>query len=215
MGYTKRIDTLCSLLKKTSSFADVGCDHGYISYQMIKRGKAKKVIIADISKKCLAKAELLLAPFIEQNKAISVVANGFNGLPESDCGLVAGMGGEEICSILESAKSLPKTLVLQPMKNADKVRKCALKLGYKFEKDFVFYSAEKFYDLMLLKVGNDSLTEEEIEFGRDNIKDKRPDFVRQIKAKIGVINEVLLGQNLSESTKEKLVLEREKLEKYV
>ena len=55
------------------------------------------------------KAEQLLAPYIEQGRAVSVVADGFNGLPDSDVGLVAGMGGEEICSILKNAKSLPKT----------------------------------------------------------------------------------------------------------
>ena len=210
---TDRLERIFALIPSCEVFADVGCDHGYIAYEMIKRGKAKKVIIADISKKCLSKAELLLAPFIEQNKAISVVANGFNGLPESDVGLVAGMGGEEICSILENAKSLPKTLVLQPMKNADKVRKCVVKLGYKIEKDFVFYSADKFYDIMLLSVGEDNLTQQEIEFGRDNILEKNPDFIRQIKSKIEVINGVLRGQTLSEGTKEKLIKEKEKLEK--
>ena len=101
------------------------------------------------------------------------------------------------------------------MKNADKVRKCAVEMGYKLQSDFVFFSAEKFYDIMLLSVGKDSLTDEEIEFGRDNIKGKNPDFIKQLNAKICVINQVLANQNLSEETKEKLVKEKNKLEKYV
>ena len=36
MSYGKRIDTLCSLLEKTDTFADVGCDHGYCSEYMLK-----------------------------------------------------------------------------------------------------------------------------------------------------------------------------------
>ena len=36
MGYGKRIDTLCSLLTKVETFADVGCDHGYCSEDMLK-----------------------------------------------------------------------------------------------------------------------------------------------------------------------------------
>ena len=101
------------------------------------------------------------------------------------------------------------------MKNADKVRQLAVKLGYKIQKDFVFFSAEKFYDLMLLTVGKDSLSKEEIEFGRDNIKEKNPDFIKLINAKICVLNEVLANENLSQSAKEKLVKEKGKLEKYV
>ena len=212
---TDRLEKIFALIPNCNTFADVGCDHGYIACEMLKRGKAKRVIVADISKKCLSKAEQLLAPYIEQDKAVSVVADGFNGLPESDVGLVAGMGGEEICSILSNAKTLPKTLVLQPMKNADKVRKCAIKMGYKLQKDFVFFSADKFYDIMLLSVGKDSLTDEEIEFGRDNIKEKNPDFIRQINSKISVINQVLANKSLSEETKERLVSEKGKLEKYV
>ena len=212
---TERLEKIFSLLPNCNTFADVGCDHGYIAFEMLKRGKANKVIIADISKKCLSKAEQLLARFIAQGKAVSVVADGFNGLPDSDVGLVAGMGGEEICSILKGAKSLPKTLVLQPMKNSDKVRRLAIDMGFKLEKDFVFFSAEKFYDVMVLTVGKDCLTEEEIEFGRDNIREKAPDFIRQISAKICVINDVLANGNLSHSAKEKLVKEKGKLEKYV
>ncbi len=210
---TDRLEKIFALIPKCNVFADVGCDHGYIAYEMLNRGKANKVIIADISKKCLSKAEQLLSGYIAQSKAQSVVADGFNGLPESDVALIAGMGGEEICSILTNAKSLPNTLVLQPMKNADKVRLCAVEKGYKIQKDFVFYSAEKFYDLMLLTVGKDSLSDDEIEFGRDNIKDKSIDFIKQINAKVCVINQVLANQNLSQSAKEKLVKEKEKLEK--
>ena len=212
---TDRLEKIFALIPNCNTFADVGCDHGYIAFEMLKRGKANKVIIADISKKCLSKAVGLLAPYIAEDKVISLVADGFNGLPDSDVGLVAGMGGEEICSILLNAKTLPKTLVLQPMKNADKVRKCAVEMGYKLQSDFVFFSADKFYDIMLLCVGKDSLTDEEIEFGRDNIKGKNPDFIKQLNAKICVINQVLANQNLSEETKEKLVKEKYKLEKYV
>ena len=212
---TDRLERIFALIPNCNVFADVGCDHGYVSFEMLKRGKAKKVIIADISKKCLSKAEQLLEPFIAQNKAVSVVADGFNGLPESDVGLVAGMGGEEICSILESAKVLLKTLVLQPMKNTDKVRVLAVKKGYKIQKDFVFFSSDKFYDILLLEQGKDALTQEEIEFGRDNIKQNNADFVRQIKEKISVIDKVLTNQELSQSAKEKLVKEKGKLEKYV
>ena len=107
---TDRLEKIFALIPNCNVFADVGCDHGYIAFEMLKRGKANKVIIADISKKCLSKAEQLLAPYIAEDKVISLVADGFNGLPDSDVGLVAGMGGEEICSILLNAKLYLKHL---------------------------------------------------------------------------------------------------------
>ena len=93
---TDRLEKIFSIIPNCDVFADIGCDHGYMAHAMLTRDKAKKVIIADISQKCLQKAQDLLYPYIKEERALSVVANGFIGVPESDVGLVAGMGGEEI-----------------------------------------------------------------------------------------------------------------------
>ena len=212
---TDRLEKIFSIIPQCEVFADIGCDHGYMAHAMLTRGKANKVIIADISQKCLQKAQELLYPYINNGRAESIVANGFMGLPKSDVGLVAGMGGEEICSILTGAKELPDKLVLQPMKNTDKVRLCVVNLGYKIEKDYVFKSANKFYDIMLVVKGKDSLTEQEIEFGRDNILGKNNDFLEFISQKLVRLNSILASQDISISDREKMLKTKEKLEKYV
>ncbi len=212
---TDRLEKIFSIIPSCDVFADIGCDHGYMAHAMLTREKAKKVIIADVSDKCLSKAENLLYPYINSGRAISVVANGFVGVPNSDVGLVAGMGGEEICAILLGAKTLPKTLVLQPMKNTDKVRLCLINLGYKIEKDYLFKSANKFYDLILAVKGKDALTEQEIEFGRDNIKNKSQDFLEFINQKINTLDSILKSPDLSELDRQKMLKLKEKLQKYV
>ena len=55
MGYSKRIDMLCSLLERANTFADVGCDHGYCSEYMLKNGLCERAILSDISKGSLQK----------------------------------------------------------------------------------------------------------------------------------------------------------------
>ena len=210
---TDRLEKIFSIIPKCKVFADIGCDHGYMAHAMLTREKAEKVIIADISDKCLQKAKDLLYPYINSKRAISVVANGFIGVPDSDVGLVAGMGGEEICTILKSASALPNTLVLQPMKNTDKVRLCALELGYKIEKDYVFKSANKFYDIMLISKGKDFLTEQEIEFGRDNLKEKSEDFIEFISQKLIRLESILSGEGIRDSDREKMLKLKEKLQK--
>ena len=65
MGYGKRIDTLCSLLAPAKVFADVGCDHGYCTEYMLENGLCEKAIFSDVSKGSLAKAEKLLASYVE------------------------------------------------------------------------------------------------------------------------------------------------------
>ncbi len=212
---TDRLEKIFSIIPNCDVFADIGCDHGYIAHAMLTRKKAKKIIIADISKKCLSKAEQLLYPYITRGIAESVVANGFKGVPKSDVGLVAGMGGEEILAILRGANILPNTLVLQPMKNTDKVRLCLIDLGYKIEKDYLFKSANKFYDLILAVKGKDFLTDQEVEFGRDNIINKSQDFIDYISQKLSTINNVLQSKDLSETDRQNLLKTKEKLIEYV
>ena len=212
---TDRLNKIYNLLPTCDVFADIGCDHGYITQAMLFGGKCQKAIIADVSEKCLDKAKQLLEEFIACGRVNAVVSNGFEKVVDCDLALIAGMGGEEIVSIMKNAKNLPPNLVLQPMKNCDKVRVFAVQKGYKIVKDLVFKSANKFYDLIVLKKGEDKLTSEEIEFGRDNIVNPTEDFKQMITLKIQRLKGYLQGENLSTSAKEEMQKSIEKLEKYV
>lgn len=212
---TDRLNKIFSVLPDCDTFADIGCDHGYMTKAMIKSGKCKRAIISDVSAKCLNKAELLLAEEIENGKVESVVSDGFDKIGKHDLALIAGMGGEEICAILDKAIMLPEKLVLQPMKNCDKVRLRAVERGYKIVYDRIFKSAGKFYDLIVLVKGKDELTEEEIEFGRDNIKETNQDFKEMILQKIKKMEVYSSYQSVKDGDREKMLSLVEKLKKYV
>ncbi len=212
---TDRLNKIFELLPECEVFADIGCDHGYMAKAMLESKKAQKVIISDISAKCLEKAQSLLNEEIKQGLAKSVVSNGFEKIDYCDLALISGMGGEEIVSILTSANSLPNSLVLQPMKNCDKVRITAVKLGYKIVKDYVFKSSDKFYDLILLTKGEDCLTQEEIEFGRTNLLERPLAFIEFMKFKLEKLGEYVNKKGLKEQSKKDLLFQAEKIKKYV
>lgn len=212
---TDRLREIFSLLPSCKVFADVGCDHGYVAKAMLTSGKCDKVIISDISEKCLDKARELLSAEIAGGRAVAVVSNGFENLPNCDLALIAGMGGEEIVSILKNAKNLPENLVLQPMKNTQKVRKKIIELGYAVKKDYTFLCGKIFYDLMLVSKGKDCLTEEEIEFGRTNLKDKPQGFIKFLKLKIKNLITFSKKKDLKQTTKQDMEKEAERLSKYV
>ena len=212
---TKRLTEIFSVLENCHTFADVGCDHGYVAKAMLKSGKCERVIVSDISEKCLKKAEDLLALEIAEGKAISVVSDGFRNVGYCDQALIAGMGGEEIISILSSARSLPEKLVLQPMKNVDKVREKAVSMGYKIKSDYVFRCGKIFYDLITLVKGEDSLTEEEIEFGRTNINAPSVAFKQMLESKIKKYENLLSVSQFNKDVQEEIKAKIEKLKKYV
>lgn len=210
---TDRLEEIFSLIPPTKTFADIGCDHGYISLAMLNSGKCEKAVLSDVSEKCLDKAIKTVESYIIDNKAKAVLSDGFDNLPPVDTALIAGMGGEEIISILKKASSLPETLVLQPMKNSDKVRAFLIKTGYRFIRDYTFMAEGKFYDLMLVKKGKDKLNEDEILFGRDNLKEKGEAFKQKIRFLVERNEEILKGKNLSEKSRDQIIKETEKLNK--
>ena len=212
---TDRLKIIFSALPPCKTFADVGCDHGYIAKAMMDFNKCEKAIISDVSAKCLVKAETLLNEYISAGKVTAVVSDGFDKIGVSDLALIAGMGGEEICSIITRAKNLPKMLALQPMKNCSKVRKVAVELGYKIIKDFLFKSAGKFYDFILLEKGEDFLTEDELFFGRDNIKGENPAFIESLKIRKEKLLDYLKNDAINSEERAKLSLELERVKKHV
>ena len=222
MGYGKRIDTLCSLLTKVKTFADVGCDHGYCSEYMLKNELCEMAILSDVSKGSLAKAEALLAPYIRQGKAISVLGDGFFGVPSNvEEVLIAGMGGSEIVSILSDKKHgfMPKRFVFQPMHDSEKLRRYILENGGYIEKDFTFQDV-KFYDVIVGGRREDGgqvcdeapYTDAEYEFGRDNLKEYPTAFTAKIQKLLKGIDRYLTQPTLQESSKEDLLKRKARLE---
>ncbi len=222
MGYGKRIDTLCSLLVKAETFADVGCDHGYCSEYMLKNDLCARAILSDISKGSLAKAETLLAPYIRQGRATSVLGDGFLGVPKDvDEVLIAGMGGSEIVSILSDKKYgfMPKRFVFQPMHDAEKLRRYILANGGYIDRDFTFEDG-KFYDVICGGSCKEAgqvcdetrYTDAEYEFGKENLATFPAAFTKRMKKLIANVEKYLKQPDLQQSSKDELLRRKQRLE---
>lgn len=208
---TKRIQTLCSLFPRAKVFADVGCDHGYCTRFMFDNGLCERAYITDISAKSLAKAEALMRAEIASGRCVSVCCDGLGGVPERcDFVLIAGMGGEETVSILQKAY-LPEKFVLQPMKNADKVRAYLLEQDAKIIKDFTFCDG-KFYDCIFGEGrGGDRYSEFEIRFGRDNLRTPSPDFLQKLRAERALLAS-LAGKRVSRENYEEILRRKREID---
>ena len=217
MAQSKRIQTLCSLLKPAKSFADVGCDHGYCSEYVLINGLCEQVIFSDVSKGSLAKAAALLAPFVAEGKARGVLGDGFYGVPsDTEEVLIAGMGGSEIVSILSDTRHgfMPSVFVFQPMHDSEKLRRYILQNGGYIVRDFTFADG-KFYDVIVGgKVEKDEqmtppYSDAEYEFGRENLQTMPEAFVEKMKKLLKNTRQYLKIAGLGENSQKQLQ-EREK-----
>lgn len=207
---TKRLKEICAHIPKSKAFADVGCDHGYCARYALDFALAERVYITDISEKCLNKAKSLLKKEIEEGKCIALVGDGLSVLPERCSVLLAGMGGEEIIKIL--SYDLPPVFLLQPMKNTEKVRRFLIEKGCSLTLDYTFEDG-KFYDLILGKSGErDAYSEREFIYGRDNLKNPSPAFLKMLRAEREKIANYLKA-DLSKEERERLTKKSEEEER--
>ncbi len=209
-----RIREIYSRLIPAKVFADIGCDHGLISALVAENGLAERIYITDISENCLKKAERLLKRYIDAGTVKSAVCDGFSGIGEkTDEALIAGMGGEEIVKILANADKRPDRLVLQPMKNTEKVRRFLVSDGYRLVEDVTF-SDGKFYDIIVAERGEDALTEDEYEFGKTNLSERPEAFIEKLKAELDDIGEYL-KKPMNAASRAALEKRKERLKKRI
>lgn len=217
--YGKRIETLCSLLTAAEIFADVGCDHGYCTEYMLKSGLCKKAVFSDISRGSLKKAETLLAPYIAEGRARAVLGDGLCGVPDTaDEVLIAGMGGREIIGILSDKRYgfLPSAFVLQPMHDAEKLRRYLLSSGAYLERDFTFRDG-KFYDVIRgrrLRAGEEAqrYTDAQFRFGRENLSKRPQAFLERTEKQLKEIDAYLSESGLQEASRRALEERKARLE---
>lgn len=176
-----RFEIVASALEKCSTFADIGCDHGYYTEYMLKNGLCSAALISDISAPSLKKAETLLKDYIAAGRVKSACVNGLRAVDKNtSLVLIAGMGGMEIIKIL-SEGFIPKKFVFQPMKDSPALRKFLVKSGAKITLDKTYLGGGYFYDIIKgERGGGDEYSSDELTYGRDNLKNPSADFLKKL-----------------------------------
>ena len=171
LNLSTRLENIVSLCDSVKTIADIGCDHGYVSAELILSNKCDRVIAIDISEPSLNKA-IRFCDSLNINNYISFrQGDGFKVIYKSDKvkqAIIAGMGGMEIINILESKKIKLKNFIFQPMRDVVKLREYLIDNHYKILFDYLVYEDGIYYNIIKVKKGSNKLKPLEIYFGKDN-----------------------------------------------
>jgi len=179
-----RLQRACALIPYgTACVADIGCDHGFLSRELIVRNGVKKVIAVDISPQSLEKARLLAEHHNLESRIITRCGFGLRPISrsEADIAVIAGMGGGEIIKILsdsERADGIEKFILL-PHKDVTLLREY-LSGRTLIVSDRTIKDKGKFYDLIETAPGAEKLTETEIYFNKSDISAPSLDFIERL-----------------------------------
>ena len=147
--------SLCSeLVRSGANIADIGTDHAYLPVFLARSGRINHAIAADINQKPLEYGAKTVKEYGLSDKIEIRLSDGLDAVSPNECDdiVIAGMGGELICSIIDRAGWLRdplKHLILQPMTRPETLRSYLYENGFEITDERAAESAGRIYTVML------------------------------------------------------------------
>ena len=159
---SKRMKCIVDMVTPGRVVADIGCDHGYISIYLVEEGIAKKVYAMDVAEGPLGIARSNIESRALSDKIETRLSNGFEALEvgESDCAVIAGMGGNLIIDIILGGLhkiSNNYELVLSPQSDIPLVRTFLREHGFIIMDEEMLSEDGKYYNVIKAVMDDRSL----------------------------------------------------------
>lgn len=162
MELTPRLQRIADWVRPDARIADVGTDHAYLPVWLRLQKRVSYAIASDLRKGPLERAKET-GRIYGADKIEFRLCNGLADIAphEVDTVVIAGMGSETICSILEAAPWTADgahTLLLQPMSHSDRLRFFLCRHGYRILRESLVYDRGTIYPVLEVTAGEEALT---------------------------------------------------------
>lgn len=171
---SERLSAVAFLVKKGSIVADIGTDHGYIPVYLVKNNIAQRALASDVNKGPLSSCRSLVEEENLDDKIKVILSDGLDNIPseEYDTLIIAGMGGELICTILSKAANLKdKHIIVNPMTHPELVREYLYSNGFEINNDLIVKESKHYYSVFDAIFTGNIQNKNKIDFYLGNIKD--------------------------------------------
>lgn len=205
----QRLAKIATLIK-CDCVADIGCDHGKLSYYLVSTDRAKRAIATDISAPSLKKAAQLASENGVSHLIQTRLGDGLAPIAdgEADTVVIAGLGGDVISGVLARASEQGKhfdSFVLSPNTHPEKVRVQLAKMGHTIVFDGLVECANKYYTVIATKIGEaDKLDENQVLYGKFYKSDSV--FLKKAREEVCELDKLICNHQ-----SDALVQKREKL----
>lgn len=177
---SRRMQTIADFVDE-ARIADIGCDHAFVSIALALRNTTQKVIAMDVRKGPLEIATNNIALYGLSDLIETRLSDGFDKLSvgETDCAIIAGMGGLLIVRILKQAKKQLDNgihLILQPQSEEASLRAYLNAVGYSIIREEMLMDEGKYYTVMKAVPAEEQqeLSAEELMYGPLLLAQKHP-----------------------------------------
>lgn len=189
----KRMLAIADLVDNSKVLADVGCDHAYISINLLEKGKVERIIASDLREGPLNIARDNIRLYGFEDRIETRLCAGLCGYEagEVDTILISGMGGMLVKEILSESIDVVKradTLILEPQSDLRVVRAYLKDICFEIIDEDMLNEGGKYYQIMKavkskerMEVCEDIGAMAENEFGPILIKKKHPVLLEFLK----------------------------------
>ena len=174
----RRLDCLYRLISPGTGLVDVGTDHGYLPVRLALEGYPGRLYASDIREGPLSAAKRNAADAGVSERIRFLLSDGLNGCPpdEVDTIVIAGMGGDTICGILDRAEWCidPRyRLILQPMTKAEILRYWLCHNGFLIDREELVEDGGTIYQVVcaVFTGENERLSDMELWLGKRGLAD--------------------------------------------
>ena len=182
---SKRLELVASFVPQGSILLDVGSDHAYLPIELVERGQIEAAIAGEVVDGPYQSAVKNVEAHGLKEKIQVRLANGLAAFEEEDqvsVITIAGMGGRLIATILEEGLdklASVERLILQPNNREDDLRIWLQDNDFQIVAESILEEAGKFYEILVVEVGQMKLSASDLRFGPFLSKEVSPVFVQK------------------------------------
>ncbi|HEU5585250.1 TPA: tRNA (adenine-N(1))-methyltransferase [Streptococcus pneumoniae] len=208
---SKRLELVASFVSQGAILLDVGSDHAYLPIELVERGQIKSAIAGEVVEGPYQSAVKNVEAHGLKEKIQVRLANGLAAFEEADqvsVITIAGMGGRLIARILEEGLGKlanVERLILQPNNREDDLRIWLQDHGFQIVAESILEEAGKFYEFLVVEVGEMELSARDTRFGPFLSREISPVFVQKWQKEAEKL-EFALGQIPEKNLEERQVL---------
>lgn len=161
----KRIEAISQLIDNDESVIDIGCDHGFLAKMLRTKGNNKLIICSDNKLGPLNNARNNLIGYDNINFELTDGVDNIDTV--CDVCVLAGMGHNTVISIIENNENYfrnCKKIIIQVNSVVAQMRQYLSNHKFQIIDECMVYDY-KYYQIMVVKSGQQQLNELQIEFG--------------------------------------------------
>ena len=199
----RRLRAIAAQIDDGKGFIDVGTDHGYIPAALAASGYAGNIYASDVNPMPLEAARATAAASGVAERIGFLLCDGLDLCPADkiDTVVIAGMGGDLICRILDRAGwcfDSRYKLILQPMTKSEILRYWLVNNGFSISQEDLAQDGEQLYQIIIARFGGRTeLSDGELFAGKYALASDKSLYLRRLDKLTARFERALSGMERS------------------